>query len=143
MENEAKAELGRIQSQLGQAEVALGELRGAANGHQTDGRVDLTLVHLSERGALSTAFAIEGFRHEESEKLEVYARAKLEHRQFEKLAERHRAARLKKKRSESVSYSTTGRTRDLDEGSDAMKLKALFAFWLVLSWQLRRSVLPV
>jgi len=96
VENEAKAELGRVQSQLGQAEVALGELRGAANGHQADGRVDLTLVHLSERGALSTAFAIEGFRHEEAEKLEAYTRAKLEHRQFEKLAERHRAARLKK-----------------------------------------------
>ena len=96
VEDEAKAELGRVQSQLGQAEVALGELRGAANGHQADGRVDLTLVHLSERGALSTAFAIEGFREEESEKLTAYTRAKLEHRQFAKLAERHRAARLKK-----------------------------------------------
>ena len=96
VENEAKAELGRVQSQLGQAEVALGQLRGIANGHQSDGRVDLTLVHLSERGALSTAFAIEGFREEERDKLEAYAHAKLEHRQFEKLAERHRAARLKK-----------------------------------------------
>lgn len=95
-ENEAKAQLGRVQSQLGQAEVALGQLRGAANGHQADGRVDLTMVHLSERGALSTAFAIEGFRQEESEKLAEYSKAKLEHRQFEKLAERHRAARLKK-----------------------------------------------
>ena len=65
VEDEAKAELGRVQSQLGQAEFALGALRGAANGHQADGRVDLTLVHLSERGALSTAFAIEGFREEE------------------------------------------------------------------------------
>lgn len=96
VETEAKVELGRVQSQLGQAEVALGQLRGAANGHQSGARVDLTLVHLSERGALSTAFAIEGFREEERQKLDAYMSAKLEHRQFEKLAERHRAARLKK-----------------------------------------------
>ena len=95
-EESAKAELGRVQSQLGQAQVALGELRSAATGHQAEGRVDLTLVHLSERGALSTAFAIEGFREEENEKLQAYQRAKLEYRQFAKLAERYEAARLKK-----------------------------------------------
>lgn len=95
-EESAKADLGRVQSQLGQAEAALGELRSAATGHQSAERVDLTLVHLSERGALSTAFAIEGYREEEVTKLQAYQQAKLEYRQFAKLAERHKAAKLKK-----------------------------------------------
>ena len=68
VEDEAKAELGRAVSARSGGGCAW-SASGAANGHQADGRVDLTLVHLSERGALSTAFAIEGFREEESEKI--------------------------------------------------------------------------
>ena len=88
MEKQAQIELGRTQQALHGAEKSLDSLHAAPSSFGVGSEIPLAMVEMSRRAALSTAFAIEGYRQEEEERLREYHERMRERKQIDALARR-------------------------------------------------------
>ena len=95
MERQAQIELGRTQRTLHGAERSLDSLHAAPSSYGVGAMVPLAMIELSRRAALSTAFAIEGYRQEEEERLVEYHERMRERKQIDALAKRVKDRELK------------------------------------------------
>ena len=111
MEDLAKAEFGQVQGQLNSAVTAFDHLQSAPADAVSRGALDRTFIHLAQRAALSTAFAIEQFREERDKKKMVFMMRRQETRQmdtlYEKLRKRERAEAEKHEQKALDDWTTT------------------------------------
>jgi flagellar biosynthesis chaperone FliJ len=97
IERQAQIELGRTQRALHAAERSLDSLHAAPSSYGVGSTVPLAMIELARRAALSTAFAIEGYKQEEEERLREYQERMRERKQIDALARRAEERELKER----------------------------------------------
>ena len=88
IERQAQIELGRTQRSLHAAEQSLDSLHAAPSSYGVGSTVPLAMVEMARRAALSTAFAIEGYKMEEEERLREYQERMRERKQIDAIAKK-------------------------------------------------------
>ncbi|MEE2959641.1 MAG: flagellar FliJ family protein [Myxococcota bacterium] len=111
MEDLAKVEFGQVQGQLNSAVTAFEDLQSAPADAVSKGTLDRTFIHLAQRAALSTAFAIEEFREERDKKKATFMARRQETRQMDtlygKITKRERAEAEKREQKALDDWATT------------------------------------
>jgi hypothetical protein len=88
VERQAEMELAEINQRILQGRNALEQFQYQAATAQVDGEFSLAIVDLSERAALSTAFALEEMKEVKEVREVEYERRVLQRKQAERLVER-------------------------------------------------------
>ena len=88
VERQAEMELAEINQRIQQGRNALEQFQYQAATAQVEGEFSLAIVDLSERAALSTAFALEEMKEVKSARQKEYEERVLQRKQAERLVER-------------------------------------------------------